>query len=64
MTYVNSILEFLLANPLFLIPILVLVAMGVYAILKKLSKIYNDLSQALAAAQRVFQIVDATTAVV
>ena len=39
MTYVNSILEFLLANPLFLIPILVLVAMGVYAILKKLLKL-------------------------
>ena len=39
MTYVNGILEFLLANPLFLIPILVLVAMGVYAILKKLLKL-------------------------
>jgi len=39
MTYVNSILEFLLANPLFLIPILVLLAMGVYAILKKLLKL-------------------------
>jgi len=31
----------------------------IYAILKKLSKIYNDLSQAMAAAQRVFQIIDA-----
>ena len=39
MTYVNGIIEFLLANPLFLIPILVLVAMGVYAILKKLLKL-------------------------
>ena len=39
MTYVNSILEFLLANPLFLVPILVLVAMAVYAILKKLLKL-------------------------
>jgi hypothetical protein len=39
MTYVNSILEFLLANPLFLLPILVLVAMAVYAILKKLLKL-------------------------
>lgn len=39
MTYVNGIIEFLLANPLFLIPILVLVAMGVYALLKKLLKL-------------------------
>jgi len=39
MTYVNGIIEFLLANPLFLLPILVLVAMGVYAILKKLLKL-------------------------
>ncbi len=39
MTYLNSILEFLLANPLFLIPILVLLAMGVYAILKRLLKL-------------------------
>ena len=39
MTYVNSILEFLLANPLFLVPILVLVAMVVYAVLKKLLKL-------------------------
>ena len=38
MAYVSTILEFLLANPLFLLPILVLVAMVVYAILKKLLK--------------------------
>ncbi|TDI14482.1 MAG: ABC transporter ATP-binding protein, partial [Acidobacteria bacterium] len=31
----------------------------IYAILKKLSKIYNDISQAMAATERVFQIVDA-----
>lgn len=39
MTYVNGIIEFLLANPLFLIPILVLLAMGLYALLKKLLKL-------------------------
>jgi nicotinamide riboside transporter PnuC len=35
----TGIFEFLLANPLFLIPILLLVAMMVFAILKKLLKI-------------------------
>lgn len=39
MTYLSGILEFLVANPIFLIPILVLVAMGVYALLKKLLKL-------------------------
>jgi subfamily B ATP-binding cassette protein MsbA len=36
----------------------------IYAILKKLSKIYNDLSQALAAARRVFEVIDAEAEVV
>jgi hypothetical protein len=35
----SGIFEYLMANPLFLIPILLLVAMMVYAILKKLLKI-------------------------
>jgi hypothetical protein len=34
----TGIIEYLLANPLFLIPILLLVAMMVWAILKKLLK--------------------------
>jgi len=36
---VTGILEYLLANPIFLAPILLVVAMIVYAILKKLLKI-------------------------
>lgn len=35
---VTAIVEYLLANPIFLLPILVLVAMMVYALLKKLLK--------------------------
>lgn len=34
----NEIIEYLLANPIFLIPVLLLAAMLVYAILKKLLK--------------------------
>ncbi|MBT5850214.1 MAG: hypothetical protein P8L30_04985 [Longimicrobiales bacterium] len=34
----TAVIEYLLANPLFLIPILLLVAMMVWAILKKLLK--------------------------
>jgi hypothetical protein len=35
----TAVIEYLLANPLFLIPILLLVAMMVWAILKKLLKV-------------------------
>lgn len=35
----TGVIEYLLANPLFLIPILLLVAMMVWAILKKLLKV-------------------------
>jgi len=35
----NGILEYLLANPIFLAPILLVAAMMVYALLKKLLKI-------------------------
>lgn len=34
----NSIVEYLLANPIFLVPILLMAAMIVYALLKKLIK--------------------------
>ena len=34
-----GILEFLLANPLFLVPVLLIVAVMVYAVLKRLLKI-------------------------
>ena len=36
---ITGLVEYLLANPLYLIPILLIVAMMVYAILKKLLKI-------------------------
>jgi hypothetical protein len=38
MAAVNSIVEYLLANPIFLIPILLMAAMILYALLKKLLK--------------------------
>lgn len=38
MDQVSSIVDYLLANPIFLIPILLMVAMMLYAILKKLIK--------------------------
>ncbi len=38
MAAVNSIVEYLLANPIFLIPILLMAAMMLYALLKKLIK--------------------------
>ncbi len=38
MDSVEGIVEYLLANPLFLIPILLLAAMLIYAVLKKLLK--------------------------
>jgi len=38
MEYVASVAEYLLANPIFLIPILAMVAMMLYALLKKLLK--------------------------
>lgn len=39
MVQVNELVEFLLANPLFLVPLLFAVAMIVFAILKKLLKL-------------------------
>ena len=39
MIQVNELVEFLLANPLFLVPLLFAVAMIVFAILKKLLKL-------------------------
>ncbi len=38
MEEVTGVVEYLLANPLFLLPILLMVAMMLYAILKKLLK--------------------------
>lgn len=38
MEYVSSVAEYLLANPIFLIPILAMIAMMLYALLKKLLK--------------------------
>ena len=38
MEAVTGVVEYLLANPLFLLPILLMVAMMLYAILKKLLK--------------------------
>ena len=38
MEEVTGVVEYLLANPLFLLPLLLIVAMMVYAILKKLLK--------------------------
>ncbi|MEM7417640.1 MAG: hypothetical protein AAF389_19285 [Gemmatimonadota bacterium] len=38
MDQVSGIVDYLLANPIFLIPILLMVAMMLYAILKKLIK--------------------------
>lgn len=35
----NGVIEYLLANPIFLLPILLLAAMMVFAILKKLLKV-------------------------
>ena len=34
----NGVVEYLLANPIFLAPLLLLVSVGVYALLKKLLK--------------------------
>jgi len=39
MEVATGIIEYLLANPLYLVPILLLLAMMVYALLKKLLKI-------------------------
>ena len=39
MVQVNELVEFLLANPLFIVPLLFAVAMIVFAILKKLLKL-------------------------
>ena len=54
----TAVIEYLLANPLFLIPILLLVAMMVWAILKKLLKVAvgrGDRGCALRAARRVLR---------
>ena len=39
MEEVNGVVEYLLANPLYLLPILLMVAIMLYAILKKLLKL-------------------------
>ena len=39
MEALTNVMEYLLANPLFLVPILALVAMMVYALIKKLIKL-------------------------
>lgn len=39
MNQVTELLEFLLANPIFLVPILLVVAMMVFALLKRLLKL-------------------------
>ena len=39
MDHVKEFVEYLLANPLLLVPLLILVAAGVYAVLKRLLKL-------------------------